>query len=218
MEYKDILAVLSTLVAAFAGSWAAFHLENQRRKREEQDRNIGASNRAIYTLFNLWNVLENYRKNVLEPHRAKADAWLNVMANPTIPTGENTFQANELQFLLQSDSPEVYAELMLEAQRFAIAMDLISSRSKIVLEEVFPKMATANVNVGHSLTEPEIEKILGTDVTHMLKQITASIYTHVDQDLVSLKSQHEKINGVMKDLYPNRKVLQIQFELPAQGI
>jgi hypothetical protein len=215
-EYKDIVAILATLVASFAGAWGAFLLENVRRKREAADRNIGAANRAIYTLFNLWNILEQYRKEVLEAYRAKPDAWLNVAANPTIPTGEHTFHPGELQFLLQSPKAEVYAALMLEQQRFAIAIDLIKTRSALILDQVFPKMSAAKVPVGQSLQEAAVEQILGIELVHKLKQITAAIFANVDEDLASLKVQHEQLREAMKTLYPKRKVLQILFQAPTQ--
>ena len=214
-EYKDIVAILATLIASFAGAWAAFLLESQRRKGEEIDRNLGATNRAIYTLFNLWNILEQYRKEVLEACRAKPDAWFNLAANPTIPVGEHTFKAAELQFLLQSPHAGIYAALLLEEQRFAIAMDLIKARSDLVLNQVFAKMAAAEVSVGKSLAERDVENILGIDLTHKLKQITAAIFTNVDLDLGSLKEQHDALREAVKSLYPKRKVLQIVFEVPA---
>jgi hypothetical protein len=188
----------------------------QRRKQEAEDRHIGAANRAVYTLFNLWNILEQYRKEVLEPYRGKADAWLNLAANPTIPTGEHTFQANELQFLLESKKAEVYAGLMLEKQRFAIAIDLIKVRSALVLDQVFQRMSAANVPVGRSLPEPEVVRILGIELTHKLKEITAAIFKNVDEDLASLKTQHDQLREAMKSLLPSRKVLEIKFEVPPQ--
>lgn len=215
-EYKDIVAILATLVASFAGAWAAFLLESERRKREAIDQNLGAANRAIYTLFNLWNILEQYRKEVLEPYRAKSDAWLNLAANPTIPIGEHTFQAAELQFLLQSPHAGIYAALLLEEQRFAIAIDLIKARSDLVLNQVFTKMAALGAPVGKSLAERDVENILGIDLTHKLKYITAAIFTNVDQDLDSLKEQHDALRTAVKSLYPKRKVLQIVFEVPTQ--
>lgn len=215
-EYKDIVAILATLVASFAGAWGAFLLENERRKREEQNRNIGAANRAIYTLFNLWNILEQYRKEVLEPYRGKPDAWLNVPANPTVPTGEHTFQATELQFLLQSAAADRYAALMLEEQRFAIAIDLIKFRSTLVLDQVFPRMSAANIPVGQALPEAEVERVLGIELTHKLKEITAAIFKNVDENLASLKAQHNQFRTTMKSLYPKREVLQILFEVPAK--
>ena len=152
-EYKDIVAILATLVASFAGAWAAFLLESQRRAREARDRNIGAASRAIYTIFNLWNTLEQYRKEVLEPYRGKPDSWLNVAANPAIPKGDHAFQAGDLQFLLQTSQAQVYAGLFLEEQRFSLAIDLIRTRSDLVLNQVFPKMAGAGVPVGKNLRE-----------------------------------------------------------------
>lgn len=211
-EYKDIVTILATLVAAFAGAWGAFLLENDSKKREAEDRNIGAANRAIYTIFNLWNILEQYRKEALEPFRGKSDAWLNLAANPTMPTGINTFQADELQFLLQESRPEIYAELLLEEQRFAIAIDLIKARSTLVLEQVFAKMASAQIPVGTKMLEADAERILGIDITHKLKQITAAIYLNVDEDIVSLKKQYETLRSVINELYPKRKIIQVEFQ------
>lgn len=211
-EYKDIIAILATLVAAFAGAWGAFLLENERKKRETVDKNIGAANRAIYTVFNLWNVLEQYRKEALEPYRGKPDAWLNVAANPTIPTGIHTFQAEELQFLLQKSKPEIYAALLLEEQRFAITIDLIRARSSLVLEQVFVKMAVAKIPVGKNMLEADAEQILGIDTTHKLREMTEAIYRNVDEDLASLKEQYEALRSAMKELYPERKIIQIKFQ------
>ncbi|QIY81267.1 hypothetical protein [Chromobacterium violaceum] len=214
LAYKDIIAILATLIAAFAGAWGAFLLENERKKREVADANIGAANRAIYTIFNLWNVLEQYRKEVLEPYRSKSDAWLSVAANPTIPTGIHTFQADELQFLLSQSKPEIYAALLLEEQRFAIAIDLIRTRSSLVLDQVFAKMASAQIPIGANMLEVDVEQILGIDTTHKLKQLTAAIYRNVDENLESLQKQYETLRSSMQELYPKRKLIQIQFDSP----
>ena len=215
-EYKDIVAILATLVASFAGAWAAFLLESQRRAREARERNIGAASRAIYTIFNLWNTLEQYRKEVLEPYRGKPDSWLNAAASPAIPKSDHAFQAGDLQFLLQTPQAPEYAGLFLEEQRFALAMELIRTRSDLVLNQVHPRMAAAGVPIGKNLAAGEVERILGIDLTHKLKQITAAIYTNVDEDLASLKSQHDRLRQAMKTLYPEQKVLQVVFESPTQ--
>lgn len=91
-EWKDVLAALVTLVASFADAWAAFEFESRRTKREEDEKRIGAANRAIYTVYHYWNVLEQYRKEALEAYRGKADAWLNLAAHPATPTATDRFQ------------------------------------------------------------------------------------------------------------------------------
>jgi hypothetical protein len=210
-EYKDIVAILATLVASFAGAWAAFLLESQRRQREERSKNIGAASRAIYTIFNLWNTLEQFRKEVLEPYRGKPDAWLNMAAHPAIATGDHRFEAGELQFLLQGPHAQVYAALFLEEQRYKLAIALIRERSNIVLNEVFPRMAAAGFTVGRSAPQEEVERALGIDVVHKLKEITSALYNNVDKDLVSLKAQHDALRAAIKQLYPEQTVLQVVF-------
>jgi hypothetical protein len=76
-------------------------------------------------------------------------------------------------------------------------------------------MSSARVPVGRALPEAEVEQILGIALTHKLKEITAAIFKNVDEDLVSLKAQHDQLRDAMKCLYPKRKVLQILFAVPA---
>jgi len=71
-ELKDLLAALAALIASFAGAWAAFRFESLRRKREEADKRIGAANHALYVVYHYWNILEQFRKEVLEQHRGQA--------------------------------------------------------------------------------------------------------------------------------------------------
>ena len=211
LEYKDIVAILATLVASFAGAWGAFLLGSQSRKREERDRNVGAGSRAIYTIFNLWNTLEQFRKEVLEPHRGKPDAWLNLPAHPAVSVGDHRFEAGDLQFLLQSSHAQIYAALFLEEQRYRLAIGLIRERSQLVLNEVFPRMASAGFPVGRSAAQDEVERVLGIDVVHKLKTITAALYTNVNEDLLSLKARHDEMRTAMKQLYPKQKILQVIF-------
>lgn len=211
-EWKDLLAILTTLFATFAGAWAAFALEGRRTKHEEQKKNVGAANRALYTVFNLWNFLEQCRKEVLEPFRAKPDDWLNLAANPTLATGECKFQVADLQFLLETPHAEVLAKLLLEEQRFAIAVDLIRARSALTLEKVFPAMAAAGIKVGQSAPLDLVEHALGIDVVHQLKQLTSAIYSNVDEDLNSLMATHQELRQTMKALYPEQKFLRIEFQ------
>lgn len=211
-EWKDVLAVLASLVASFAGAWAAFRFESQRRIAEEKRKNIGAGNRAIYGVYALWNVLEQFRKEVLEPYRGRPDAWLNLAAHPAPPIATDRFQTADLQFLLEQGQASIFAALMLEEQRFNLAIDLIRSRSDLVLNSVFPKMAAAGFGVGQAQNQDEVERALGIDLCHKLKQITGSIFQNVDEDLSSLRSVYVDLRKTLEALYPGQKFLQIIFE------
>jgi hypothetical protein len=211
-EWKDFLATLSALVASFAGAWAAFALENRRRTFDRLQQSVAAGNRAIYTIYSLWNVLEQYRKEVLEPYRSRPDAWLNLAAHPVAPMATDKFQVTELQFLFDQNVPSVFATLLLEEQRYSLAINLIKARSDLILNEVFPKMAEAGFAVGQSQEQAQVEQALGIDLCHKLKEMTSAIYKNVDEDLASLKEAYSLLRNTMKSLYPKKKFLEIVFE------
>jgi hypothetical protein len=211
-ELKDFLAALSVLIASFAGSWAAFKFQAYERKTAATEKAISAGNRAIFTVFALWNVLEQFRKEVMEPYRGRPDAWLNLAAHPAPPVTVERFQTADLQFLLEREHADVFVALMLEEQRFHLAIDLIRSRSDVVLKEVFPKMGAAGFKVGQPQTLEAVENALGEDTCHKLKQVTGAIYQNVDEDLVSLKGLYADLRKALQALFPGRKFVEVVFE------
>lgn len=216
-EWKDVLAVLGTLVASFAGAWVAFKFQAQQRKQEEIRKNVGAGNRAIYGVYALWNVLEQFRKEVMEPFRGRPDAWLNLAAHPAPPVGVDRFQAADLQFLLEKGQASAFAAVMLEEQRFHLAINLIQSRSQIVLDSVFPRMAAAGFGIGQAHVQQDVENVLGIDMCHKLRQITAAIYQNVDEDIASLRKLYGDLRKALETIYPKQKFLQVIFEVPNEG-
>ena len=211
MGWNALIDPAAILVAAFGGAWLAFRLERKRRDDDEIQRRVGAANRALYTLFNFWNILEQFRKEAIEPLRGKHDQWLNMPA--TVPTkyGLTAFEAGELSFLLQTENAMVFSTLLLEEQRFAQAVHMIELRSSIVLNQVFPRFATAGVRVGGTLLEPDVEKIIGNDTVHKLKVLGESIVANVDANLKSIVTAHDQLRAAMKRLYPKRKFIKVEF-------
>lgn len=213
-EWKDVLAAIAALVASFAGAWAAFKLQAHDKRQDSIKKNVGAGNRAIYDVYAFWNVLEQYRKEALETFRGKPDAWLNLAAHPVAPTGVDRFDASALQFLLEEGHASVYAALMLEERRFYLAINLIQSRSRLVLETCFPRMAAAGFRVGQPQSLADVERALGADVCHQLREVTAAIYQNVGEDLASLRQLYVDLRKTMLTLYPARKFVEILFEEP----
>lgn len=213
-EWKDVLAALASLVASFAGAWAAFKLQTHEKKAVEDEKAVGAANRAIFTVYALWNVLEQYRKEVLEQFRGRPDAWLNLAAHPAPPVKVEGFHASGLQFLLERGHSSVYASLMLEEQRFNLAIDLIRSRSNLVLNAAFPRMAAAGFKVGHPQALDDVENALGEDICHKLRRTTEAIYQNVGEDLASLRALYSELKQALETLFPGRKFVQVDFNEP----
>ena len=211
MDWDALIDPIATLIAAFGGAWLAFRLERKCRDDDEVQKRIGVANRALYTLFNFWNILEQFKKEAIEPLRGKPDAWLNMPATVPSKYGLTAFEAGELSFLLQTENSMVFSALLLEEQRFAQAVHMIELRSSIVLNQVFPRFAAANVNVGTTLLEPDVGKIVGIDTVHKLKVLGDAIVANVDADLKSIVTAHDQLRAAMKRLYPKRKFIKIEF-------
>jgi len=93
---SNLIDPIATLVAAFAGAWFAFMFERRHKRNEEDERRTAAGNRALYTLFNLWNVQAQIKQEVIDPHRSRSDAWLNMAASFPSHYGLTSFEAGEL--------------------------------------------------------------------------------------------------------------------------
>lgn len=206
-------ALVNTLVGSFFGAYFAFLLARRRRRAEVEETNVGAINRALYTLFEMWNVLRQYQREHLDEWRGRPDAWLNLSATP-LGQAPISFEAGELSFLLGTDQPNALANVMLQERRFKLAVGLIDQRSTLALNSVFPRMAAAGVPIGTNLAETDIKRILGIDVVHKLSQFTDHIYRFVDADVPDLEANFNELRSLGKRLYPKHKIINVAFELP----
>lgn len=173
---------------------------------------IAATNRALYTVFNLWNILFQLQKEIVSPWRGKADAWLNMPATTPSSYGLTSFQASELAFLLQTKHANTYSTLLLEEQRFWIVLHQIEMRSSIILNQVHSRFSAAGIAIGTSLTEEEVSEILGPNLIHILKQITGGIMEHVDANIGSLRMAYDDLRQAVQALYPKERVIRVHFE------
>ena len=157
------------MVTVFVGAWAAFKFQNHQQEKLRQGLHIAGANRALYTIYNMWNIVLQYQKEIVNPFRGNLDAWLSMSASPSMGTtyGLISFKADELNFLLQSEHANTFSIILLEEQRFLMMTRLIEDRSAIILKHVHPAMGNAKVRVGESLTEAKIECLIGIEKIHI---------------------------------------------------
>lgn len=209
---SEIISFFSTLFAAFAGAWAAFKLEERRRQREKIDDNVVAGNLALLTLSEIWNVLRDYQKTIVEEWRGRQDVWLNLPATPQPDPQGVTFDTKGLSFLLES-YPAAVQKALLERRRFQLAIQMINSHSNLVLSEVFPILSSAGVTLNQGRPEAEIERLLGIGIVRKLKVITAAMIENVDQDVASSRKAFSQLRTTLKAIYPQRKFIDLPPEI-----
>ncbi|MCW8933434.1 MAG: hypothetical protein OQK98_01800 [Gammaproteobacteria bacterium] len=214
LPIKDIITGLIALISAYAGASFAFKLQHDKEEREKIAKQIASSNRAIHTLYDIWNVQKQFQEEHIKPFRERDDAWLNM--SPIIP-GIHTsikFNVENLEFLLSSGEPEIYAELMLEEKRYRIAISVIEERSKLVFDKVFPKMEELGFKKGEKTEQVKIEEGLGPDLTNRLQKMTPAIITIIDENIESLINVYEKLQAYLNEIFPNEKFIKVQFTKP----
>ena len=203
---------LATLVAAFSGAWFAFLFESRRKAKEEKSQQRAVANRSIYIISEMWNVLYQYYQDVAKPYKNKSDAWLNMAANSTY-YGHTQFDAEKLAFLLDFGEHQVYPKIMLEEVRFKSLIKLIEMRNNLLINQVHPALAGANIKVGaQQLEEESVEEIIGIDKVHMLKIWTPEIIKQAESNLQSLKEAHDELRAAMKRLQPDEKFISLEFK------
>jgi hypothetical protein len=69
LESKDFLPFATSLFGAFFGALGAYFVGRFKEKRDENNRRHTALLATQYALFSQWNIVEDIRKNFLEPFR-----------------------------------------------------------------------------------------------------------------------------------------------------
>jgi len=203
---------LATLFAAFLGALAAFLLQDWRNKRREEARKRSAVNRAIFDLSILWNDLDQYRKEIIEPVRTSIAPWFNMQANVSTQFHNVAFNFDELFFLVDAEKADLLQKLFLEESRYRITLDIIEERSKIVLNWLQPKMESLGYTKDGKLDLKELESKLGPDLTCKLKSLTDATIQFVDENLISMNVLNSEFTAEMESLFEGKKVLKVQYE------
>lgn len=211
MMFDLITNGIITMAAAFAGAWAAFKLEHNSRKKDREDGEVAAGNRALFTLVQIWSKLKQYQGEIVEGYRARPDAWLNLPVGPPVQDGALIFDMKDLSFVLEA-SPSTFQMIFLEQDRFRLAAHIIQQRSELVLSEVFPRMSAAGLSLGEPITAGEMEKLLTVGITQQLRVFTEGIIKNVDEDVISSHETFEKLRTILKDIYPKRKFVNFPKE------
>lgn len=207
----DIVNPLATLVAAFAGSWAAFKLQQFQKNREDTKANIAAGNRALMVLLQQANTLKLFQVDFIEPFRNSPGRHLQIL--PTLPFQEDslTFDIGSLEFLLGPKYQRTLMDLFLEENRYREAIKAINARSRHHFEVVQPKCASAGIKEGGEYTGEQYKAVLGDHDYFHLQRLTDAVILHVDRTVGSLVVMKNQLREALMQRYPDGKF--VDFEL-----
>ena len=205
------LYVSTTILATFFGASAAFFLERRTKKKEYKQVSLSSANRALFILSRQFSILNQFRNQIINPVRDDPGAWINIPAILPKTHEDLRYDIGSLQFLFESEDPNLLTELLMEEDRFFEAIKTINARSKKHSNELQPKLAALGVKEGAYCTDLELEKTLGIDLVWSMKSLTKSLVEHVDEGIDGLKAIHDKLISTFTKLFPDERIIEIKF-------
>lgn len=201
----------ATLVATFGGIFVAFALERRQRNREEVERQLSASRRAIFVLSDMWNVVVQFQKDIVEPNLNRDDAWLNMEVSNFASWKPMKFDCSSLAFILDTEYAQSFAELLMEERRFEDLFRTVAERDKIINQRVFPALG-AIMPVGAQIDNVRFAQLLGHHTEHQLRILTAGILRQSDDLSKSLPVAQNKFRDVIAKIHPERGLLKFMLD------
>ncbi len=218
IDVSTFVGALTTLVAAFAGSWFAYKFSDRDRKRQLEDAQVAAANRAIFTLMRQFNTLTVFKERIIAPKRADALRLLNMRATAPMVYEDVHVDLDALTFLLETEHREVLGELMVEDERFHATIQAINMRSKLFIEVVQPILVAAGVREGDEATPAAVETMLGYVTYRELQRATDQAISFVDSTLGSSQAMALQLRGVFRKLYPKRTFIRFTAKGTSPGV
>lgn len=202
-ERKDLAAGLFALFGTFVGALLAFRLEESRDNAKEVRAQKAAINRAIVVLGYQHNEVRTYRDLML-PYKHDIELAFNFPASEPPEHADMRQRLDDLDFLLNSSTPQILFDLIIEQERFDQAMAMIRHRNEFYVNQVQPVFAQVIGN-GKLVSSAGLEAKLGEYLYGGAMQGAASMRSHIEASNVSLPELQGKLRTVAKEIYPNEK-------------
>ena len=207
VDWSLVITVFGTLVAAFAGSYSAFKLNEIKFKKDTQQAEVAAANVALIQLSRMVNTMELYRRRTLAPYRESETRPYTTQCISLPLRDGDLLKIESLSFLIKNDGAELLGKIDIENQRYASAVEMVNLRCKYHIEQIQPVLeqfgATANVQ--------ELEDALGLRKKHTMKNLTDEMYDQVEKNCQSIKEALDLLFAKMKSVYPKEIFIKLEF-------
>lgn len=203
---KNILITsIATLSAAFFGAWLSFKLQENRRKREEQNMRTQQSNELLFALYQKLNALKLFQIDSVEPWRGKPEALLGMQPLLDYKLPETKIRPESISFLLGTKYEQLLFEIHIEDERFKVAENIIKFRSNLHFNHIQPAMHASGIIDGAEYTSSQYKNAIGEMLYKQLEKATNDVIYNVDKTVASSDKLGKKILKALKETYPNEK-------------
>ena len=211
---RDLLTALGSAVSTFIGAWFAFRFNSLKEGAVRLDREIIAGNLALSTLAEFWDRQKQYQIDIVKLYRGRDDAWFNLAIGSRIEWADLSFNRSDLAFLLLI-SARSWQKITLEERRFRLLAQRIDERDTLILNEAWPKLVAAGMQVNRALPTAQLETLLGPSVVRRLQVTTEAIISHTDENVASSLEAFDTLRNVLLKNYPGKKFINLDPTMPS---
>lgn len=207
----QIINILGTFVAAWAGGWAAFSAERMTRDDAERKSRISAANKALFTIATMFNVFENLRQFYIDADNLREDQYRALNMDSPQPGMMQAlhFDFDSLNFFLDQEgdvSSMALMELQLLDWRNQLVINTVELRAKATddLHKAIQTKPVAN-------STPDVIKTLYSAEYKKLAALTDQLIQEVDAGIDLTKKMDATMQTALQLQFPGQNFLQINF-------
>jgi hypothetical protein len=205
--------LLLALIGTFVGAYLAFALEKRDRVRTEKTEKVAQGNLALFTLWQMWEVLNQYKKDVIDKAPKDNGQWLNMAATPHEQEHDLRFDPVKLYFLFEGKDLNILPQRILEQRRFYAAIILINRRSDLILNRIWPRLSDNGIQMSKQVYEEQrIHDIIGPGLLAEAKQLAPSLINNITKALVSFRETFCRLRTQLIEQFPGEMFRNVQFE------
>ncbi len=205
--FDYLFTPITTLAAAFGGSWYAFRLHDEKSKKEEDAIDVKAANNAIFELARWYNKLHDFKKQFIVEHLNNPLRHLYIMPVAGMSFGSPAFDYNSLSFIFKSKNPNLLGTLSLVEQEIASTLEIIQQRSRLHVDVLQPAVEEIEKRLGGTFPPVEVEKQLGVRHSTVMKMLTNYMISGVDDSLDGIRKHIDLLKAETNSLYPGHVVV-----------
>lgn len=204
-----ISSLFAAAVGAISGAFAAFRLEENRRKRKQVSEMVADGNRTLLDLYEIWNNLSLYKREVISEieGKPKNDHWFLLKPTPVPYTADTLLDPSRYEFLIGSDGSQIAADIRMEKQRYSLFLWQVQERSRIMRELVRPRWEAAGLGMEGGPSLDQIGAVTGPNYYRELSDMTTTIKNFVAADIESSKGCFDRLREHLVARFPGQKFI-----------
>ncbi len=202
--YDYITNAIIVISAAFFGSYSAFHLNNLKEQKRQDQIKVGIINSTLFRLMRQYNLLE-MEKIDLEKFRENEKRFFLLPATVSAVDNDMKYEISNLEFLLTSSDKNLLFDLAIEQDRFNTSLLAINQRNDFLLKEVQPPIKKTSFVSFDQFTLETFNETVGKVISNVLINYTDSVYYHIYKNCDSIIKIKERLLKSSKELYPHEK-------------